>query len=176
MGVQLQSAAASAGLKEGDIIQSIDGIQLTFSSEFSERIARHKPGDVIKLTYLRKGKTSDVSVTLKGEATPEQTTGTQQPLQDIYDRLGAVFAPVPAEIKQQFNLRSGVMVTDVRRGGFFDQVGVPAGSIIAYINGKAVDSPKDIDAALLSARRGMIQILAIAPDGSKVVFDFSLGT
>jgi S1-C subfamily serine protease len=34
----MNSAAAEAGLKEGDIIQSIDGTQLASSTEFSERI------------------------------------------------------------------------------------------------------------------------------------------
>jgi S1-C subfamily serine protease len=43
--VMNKSAAAEAGLKEGDIIQSIDGIQLSSSTEFSERIARHRPDD-----------------------------------------------------------------------------------------------------------------------------------
>jgi S1-C subfamily serine protease len=43
----MKSAAAEAGLKEGDI--SIDGTQLASSTEFSERIARHRPDDVIKL-------------------------------------------------------------------------------------------------------------------------------
>jgi S1-C subfamily serine protease len=59
--------AAAAGLKEGDIIQSIDGVKLTSSSELSERIARHKPGDIIKLAYLRKNNTYTASVTLKGD-------------------------------------------------------------------------------------------------------------
>ena len=39
-----------------------------------------------------------------------------------------------------------------------------------------MNNPVDIDSALLSAQSGLIQILAIAPDGSKVVFDFSIGT
>jgi S1-C subfamily serine protease len=60
-----KSAAAEAGLKEGDIIQSIDGIQLSSSTEFSERI-RHRPDDIIKLSYLRDGKVKTVSATLKG--------------------------------------------------------------------------------------------------------------
>jgi S1-C subfamily serine protease len=60
-----KSAAAEAGLKEGDI-QSIDGIQLSSSTEFSERIARHRPDDIIKLSYLRDGKVKTVSATLKG--------------------------------------------------------------------------------------------------------------
>jgi S1-C subfamily serine protease len=49
----MSSAAEEAGLKEGDTLQSIDGTQLASSTEFSERIARHRPEDIIKLTYLR---------------------------------------------------------------------------------------------------------------------------
>lgn len=173
-GVQPESAAAAAGLKEGDVIQSIDGITLSSSSEFSERIARHKPGDVIKLTYLRNANAAAASVTLKGEEAKATVRADQ--LQGIYQRLGASFAPLSADMKQRFNLREGVVVTDVRRGGFFEQAGIPPGTIIAFINGRPVNSPDDISTALLTAQRGTIQILAIAPDGSKVVFDFSLGT
>ena len=175
-GVQGESAAAAAGLKEGDIIQSIDGVKLTSSSEFSERIARHKPGDIIKLAYLRKNNAYTASVTLKGEEATKGALKTNESLEKIYDKLGASFAPLTLSLKQRLNLNSGVLVTDVRKGGFFDQVGIPTGTIIAFINGKPIDNPKDIDLAMLSAQRGMIQIFAIAPDGSRVVFNFSLGT
>lgn len=175
-GVQPGGAAASAGLKEGDIIQSINGVQLESSSEFSERIARHKPGDVIKLTYLRNGNPAAALVTLKAEEQIKTTAGNTRSLEEIYKKLGATFAPLSNALKQRFNLSSGVVVTDVLKGGFFDQVGIPRGTIIAFINGKPINNPKDIDVALLSAQRGIIQILAIAPDGSRVVFNFSLGT
>lgn len=171
-----ESAAEASGLKEGDVIQSIDGVQLSSSSEFSERIARHKPGDVVKLTYMRKGVIFTASATLKGEEQTKTTAKTNGSLEEIYNRLGASFAPLTNGIKQRLNLNSGVMVADVRKGGVFDQIGIPGGTIIAFINGKPIDTPKDIDMALLSAQSGMIQILAIAPDGSKVVFNFSLGT
>jgi serine protease Do len=69
-----------------------------------------------------------------------------------------------------------VVVTNVREGGFFDQNGIPIGTIIAFINGKPINNSKDIDLAFLSAQRGNIQIFAIAPDGSKVIFNISLGT
>jgi serine protease Do len=179
IGVQNESAAAEAGLKEGDIIQSIDGIVLNSSTVFSERIARHKPGDVIKLTYQRNGAIAIASVTLQSEEgvkikNTEVNSG--KALKEIYNRLGANFAPLTAEIKQHFNLNTGVLVTQVRSGGFFDQAGIPAGTIIVFINGKPIHNPKAIDVALLSAQSGIIQILAIAHDGSKVVFDFSIGT
>ena len=179
IGVQNESAAAAAGLKEGDIIQSIDGIPLNSSTEFSERIARQKPGDMIKLTYLRNGAIGTVSATLKNEdaAKSENTEAKSgRALEEIYKRLGATFAPLTGEVKQRLNLNAGVLVTKVLRDGFFDQAGIPPGTIIVFINGKPMNNPVDIDSALLSAQSGLIQILAIAPDGSKVVFDFSIGT
>ena len=175
-GIKGESAAAVAGLKEGDIIQSIDGVVLNSSTEFSERIARHKPGDVIKLNYLRDGKTATASVTLKEESANNTAKAAVEPLREIYNRLGASFAPLPPQVKQRFSIDAGVLVTNVIRGGFFNQVGITPGTIIAFINSKPINNPKDIDSALLSAQSGMIQIFAIAPDGSKVVFNFSLGT
>ncbi|WP_218779758.1 trypsin-like peptidase domain-containing protein [Hymenobacter crusticola] len=174
-GVQGNSAAAAAGLRAGDVIQRIDDVTLNSSAEFSERIARHRPGDVVKLTYLRNNSPQSVSVTLKGENTTA-TAKNEVALERIYDQLGASFAPLPSALKQRLSLRAGVLVTQVQEGGFFDQVGVPSGTIIAFINGKPVNTPQDVDAALLAAQRGTIQILAIAPDGSRVAFDFSLGT
>ncbi|WP_159467006.1 trypsin-like peptidase domain-containing protein [Dyadobacter sp. 3J3] len=175
-GVQPESAAAAAGLKEGDIIQNIDGIQLNSSTEFSERIARHRPGDRIRLGYLRNNQTGTVSATLSGEGEATVPAKTRQPLGEIHSKLGATFAPLSNEVKQRFSIVAGVEVTNVLKGGFFDQIGIPPGTIIAFINGQSISSPKDIDEALLSAQSGMIRIFAIAPDGSKVVFDFSLGT
>ena len=121
IGVQNESAAAAAGLKEGDIIQSIDGIPLNSSTEFSERIARQKPGDTIKLTYLRNGAIGTVSATLKNEdaAKSENTEAKSgRALEEIYKRLGATFAPLTGEVKQRLNLNAGVLVTKVLRDGF----------------------------------------------------------
>jgi S1-C subfamily serine protease len=56
------------------------------------------------------------------------------------------FAPLTEQQKQYFNINSGVVVTNVRKGGFFDQK-IPIGTIIAYINGKPINSSKDIDQA-----------------------------
>jgi serine protease Do len=170
------SAAEAAGLKEGDIIKSIDGVQLTSSAEFSERIARHRPNDIISLSYLRSGKTNTVSVTLKGEATTITASKSDKSLKDIYTKLGASFEKLTDKQKNYFNINSGVLVTNVLKGGFFDKIGIPMGTIIAFINSNPINNLKDIDQVLLSAQRGIIKIFAITPDGSKVIFSFSLGT
>ena len=170
------SAADAAGLKEGDIIQSIDGLQLTSSAEFSERIARHRPGDVIELGYLRNGKSNKVTAKLKGEAAPQAVARANGSLEDAYAKLGITLSPLSNQQKEYFGIQSGMLITDVKRGGFFDQIGIPRGTIIAYVNSKPINSQGDFDAALLSAREGLLQVFAIAPDGSKMIFNISLGT
>lgn len=173
--VQEGSAADAGGLKEGDIIQQIDAVPLYSSAEFSERIARHRPGDKVQIAYLRNGKLHNTTVTLKGEEPRQARAGRQQSLNEIYDKLGAKFSPLTSRIKERYDINSGVVVAEVREGGFFDLIGIPPGTIITRINGKAVNSPEDVDAALLTSRSGL-QILGIAPDGTSIAFNIPLGT
>jgi Do/DeqQ family serine protease len=174
-GIQKGSAADEAGLKEGDIIQSLDSVELFSSSEFSELIARHRPGEKIQLTYLRNGKTHTATATLKEEPADRSVARDSESLKNLYDKLGARFAPITPELKERFDLREGVVVTEVALGGFFYTLGIPPGTIIAYINGRSVATPEDIEDALLNARNSRVQILGIAPDGSRIAFNFSLG-
>jgi Do/DeqQ family serine protease len=170
------SAAEAAGLKEGDIIQSIDGVQLASSAEFSERIARRRPGDEIKLTYLRNGKTNTVTTKLKGETAPDATAKNNESLDDIHSKLGITLSPLTDKQKQYFGIKSGMVISNVEDGSFFDRLGIPKGTIIAYINGKPINNAADFDSALISAPKGVLQVFAIAPDGSKMIFNVSLGT
>lgn len=172
--IQPGSAAADAGLKAGDIIQKIDGEQIFSSSEFSERIARHRPGDEVKLSYLRDGKERSTTAKLKREDRSKDLASNQS-LNEMYEKLGARFVPLSPALKQRLRLTAGVVVTEVERNGVFGQLGIPPGTIIVYINGSEIVTPKDIETALLEAGRSRIQILAIAPDGSKVAFNFSFG-
>jgi Do/DeqQ family serine protease len=175
IGIQKSGAADEAGLEEGDIIQRIDDIEVSSSAEFSERIARHRPGDKIKLEYLRNGKSQSTTATLKNEDTQKNAANSQS-LQNIFEKLGATFSPLSPALKEHYNLDAGVLVAEVRSGGFFDQIGIPPGTIIVYINGKQINSPQDINRALIAAQNSRIQILGIAPDGSRIAFNFSLGT
>ncbi len=58
------SAAAKAGIKQGDIIQKVDGIALINGQTLAGVLQLHEVGDHVKLTILRGGSTRDVDVTL----------------------------------------------------------------------------------------------------------------
>lgn len=172
--IQPGSAAASAGLKAGDIIQKIDDQQIYSSSEFSELVARHRPGDEVKLTYLRNGKTVDTKAKLKAEDKSSNLVANSSP-NALYEKLGAKLSVLSPAIKQRLRIGAGVVVTEVYRDGVFGQLGIPPGTIIVYINGAEIIKPEDVGTALQEAGSSRIQILAIAPDGSKVAFNFSFG-
>ena len=64
-GVAENSAAAKAGLQQGDIITAIDGAEITTMEELSEQKNKHQAGDTVTLRISRSGETMDVQMTLQ---------------------------------------------------------------------------------------------------------------
>lgn len=62
--VKKNSPAYNSGLKEGDIITKIDGIELNKMSELRSYIYTKNVGDIVNLTISRNNKSSEVSVKL----------------------------------------------------------------------------------------------------------------
>ena len=58
------SAADKAGLKDGDIILSVNGTQLSQRETLTELLKNFNPGDELHMSVLRAGKTLDVTVIL----------------------------------------------------------------------------------------------------------------
>ena len=56
--------AAKAGLKAGDLIEKVDGVELNNGQTLGGAIQPRGPGDTVRLTILRDGTTTTVSLTL----------------------------------------------------------------------------------------------------------------
>jgi serine protease Do len=174
-GVQPGSAAAVAGLKSGDIIQNIDGAKINSTAEFTERIARHRPGDKLKIAYLRGKKKDTVDVTLRGDRLADLAANDASAFKGFHQKLGATFAPIPDAVKERYHLGSGVVVTSLDPDGIFATAGIPQGTVITNVNGRPINTLSDLDLALGNAGNGMIRIDGITPDGTGFVFNFPLG-
>ena len=159
--------AQAAGIHKGDIITKVDGNPVFESSDLQEKVARMQPGDKINLTVLREGQEKNFSVTLKADAGTALAATRSKSAEEIYNKLGASFAPLSAEQKQHYNMKSGVLVTQVRQGRMFDQLDIEEGSVITSINKVAVNSPSDIDQALTNTKGGNLVIAGVRPDGTK---------
>lgn len=58
------SAAEKAGLKKGDIITAVDGVEVETSTELTAEKNLHVAGDEIELTYMRNGEEMTTTLTL----------------------------------------------------------------------------------------------------------------
>ncbi|MFD3155466.1 PDZ domain-containing protein [Haloimpatiens sp. FM7330] len=52
-------------VKEGDILEAIDGKTITSIAEYNEILKNHLPGDKVKLTFNRKNKKFNIIIPLK---------------------------------------------------------------------------------------------------------------
>ncbi|MGK6349787.1 Do family serine endopeptidase [Parapedobacter sp. DT-150] len=166
-------AAEEAGIKAGDIITKLDGRVIASSSDLQERIYRLRPGDKVKLTYTREGKERDVTVTLKedtraAERKAEEESAAERSATEIYNKLGAGFVPASAAKKKELGISSGVVVTQVHQGGLFDYFNVQRGLVITQINGAPVNSADDVETALADSERGIVRIVGVPQQGTRV--------
>ncbi|WGQ08059.1 trypsin-like peptidase domain-containing protein [Pedobacter gandavensis] len=174
MDVVENGGGAAAGIKKGDIIKKVEGQPIYDSPDLQEKIGRMSPGDKINLTILRDGALKDINVTLKGESsvTAPKTAASGKATGATIGKLGASFAPAPATLKAKLGARSGVVVTAVEPGKLFDSLDIPKGLLITGVNGKPVNSAKDVEAALPTSKNGMTTITGVGADGQNYSFTF----
>ena len=158
--------AEQAGVQKGDIITKVEGNPAYESSDLQERVGRLQPGDKIHLTVLRGSEQKNITVTLKAEAPATRTAAVSKSAEELYNKLGASFAPLSQAQKARFHVNGGVMVTQVRDGGVFDSFQVPVGSVITSINRQHINSVADIDRAITNLKNGNVIISGYLPDGT----------
>lgn len=161
-------AAEAAGIKKHDILTKVEGKTIYSSSDLQELVARLSPGDKVKLTYKRDGKERDVTVTLKAQDSkkPSVDEEVSASATEIFNKLGASFTPASDAQKKKFDVSSGVVVTQVHRGGMFEYFGVEKGLIVTHVNGKPVNNVDDVEAALGDTRRNLVRITGVSANGT----------
>ena len=153
--VTTDGAAAEAGIKTGDVIIAIDGKKIDKFGQLSEFLATHKPGDKVKVTYIREKKSRDVTVTLRNV---QGTTSTVESVDT--DQLGAALRALTQTEKEELSLPYGLLVTAVKKGKMQD-AGITKGIIITKVNDKEMRSVTDFEEAVKEANMSSDRVLWI---------------
>ncbi|HSI90447.1 MAG TPA: Do family serine endopeptidase [Adhaeribacter sp.] len=169
MGLNKGSAAAEAGLEEGDVITKINGVDVNTSSALQEQVARFRPGDKIKVTVMRGEKEKTMNATLKNKMNDTEIVRYDPGKEVIID--GAKFQPLSRQELNKLELDGGVKIGDVKSSKFRD-TGMKDGFIILQIDKTDVKTPKDVE-KLLSERKGGILIGGVYPDGRQAFYAMS---
>jgi serine protease Do len=158
--VQPGGPADKAGLKQGDIITSIDGRSIKDGNDLVDEIASRRPGSTVRLGYVRDGKQSDTTVSIGdrdkvfadlGNNQPE--TNPESPSDAGETKLGLVVREISPATAAKLH-SPGVVIESVRTGSFADLQGLEPGLVITRVNKQAIGTKEQFDAVAKKLKNG----------------------
>lgn len=166
------SAADDAGLKKGDVIRKVNGVEIKNTPRLLETVAGYRPGDNISIQYLRKGKIETANVTLKnknlGTGLLDKTTET------IEDRLGIALQDLNSADLKSLKIKGGVRVSQIFNGSVARYTDMHEGFVITGIDREPVKD-KDQLLKILSEKSGGVMLEGVYPgQAGKFYYAFGL--
>ncbi|MBC6368708.1 S1C family serine protease [Algoriphagus sp. AK58] len=174
-GVNENSAGKEAGIKEGDIIISIDGKAVNNVAMLQEMVARKRPGDKVEVEYIRDGKTSKTTATLKNFS--GDTNIVKREVPKTYSFEGLTFEDVKQQTKDQLKITGGAVIKsnsneNWRKAGARN--GFIITSVISDSGRKKVTNSQDMIDFLEESQGQEIVVLGMFPDGTDYYFEVEL--
>jgi serine protease Do len=171
-GVNDNSAGKEAGLKEGDIIIGIDGKSVNNVANLQELVARKRPGDKIDVEYLRDGKSTKTTATLKNFAGDTDIVKRVVPKSYTFD--GIQFEDVKEQVKSQLKLSGGAVIK-MNSNAAWKKAGAKNGFIITSVisdsgRSRITNAQDMIDFLEKNSAEGIV-ILGVFPDGTEYYFE-----
>ena len=158
--VQPGGPADKAGLKAGDIINTIDGRNIKDGDDLVNEIASRRPGSTIRLGYTREGKSEDTTVTIGDRDKVFADLGNPQPESnpdnggDVGEtKLGIVVHEIPPAVASKLH-SPGVAIDSVRTGSFGDLQGLEPGLVITHVNRQPTGTKDQFNAVVSKLKAG----------------------
>jgi Do/DeqQ family serine protease len=140
------SAAEDADLQPRDVITYINGVKVKTMPSLQEQVARYRPGDELKVNYIRNGKTFETKIILKDKRN-RTTLSSKKKVNDeieLLNDLGFELRNISNDEKSNLNIKKGVKVLSVRKGSKIDRTNLTPGFIITKVNDKKVNSVDEL--------------------------------
>jgi serine protease Do len=164
------SPAQKAGLKSGDVIMKYNGTSISRTTDLLNFLNRTSPNQNIQLDVLRDDKVRNISATLT--TAPDDTPAKSTERNEVKRKgpiLGVAIRGLSDVEKSRLNLKGGVLVQDVERGGLAAQSRILSGDIITQIAGKSIGDPNDFISAVSELKNNTVVRVAIVRQGQNVI-------
>ncbi|MFM2367847.1 MAG: hypothetical protein RL619_143 [Bacteroidota bacterium] len=171
--VMVNGAAKQAGIKEKDVIISIDNIETVSVAKLQEIIMRKHPGEKVKITLIRNGtEKKEFIVTLqKQEAIPKiiKTKG-----KDLLKDLGVELVQINKEDQKNYNVKNGLKVTQLYEGKLKRYTNIREGFVITSVNNKMVSTINSFMEAVETQKGGIMLEGKYAGDSTYYYYAFGM--
>jgi serine protease Do len=170
------SPASKAGFEVGDVILEFGGSDIDSARTLSRAVGEHKPGDLVQVHILRRGKPQDINVKL-GDASEADAVAAASPASgdsaDVGQSLGLTLAPLTSQNRSELGLADdvrGALVVDVNPDGPAADKGIRPGDVITEVNHEPVTSVDAVKAALDKAKQAGSNALLLVRRGDSQHF------
>jgi Do/DeqQ family serine protease len=166
------SSGDKAGLRESDIILSIDGKPVNDEGGGAFAIGTHKVGDRVPMVIRRGDK--EQTLTVRAEAAPESPGRDERTLKGQNPFDGATVMNLSPAVAQDLGADpfagKGVLVTKIGQG-FAMNAGLRPGDFVREVNGRAINTVADL--AAVSAGTGRTWAVTIERGGQRITARFN---
>ena len=149
--VQPASAAAKAGVLEGDVVTSLDGVAVSSAARMRTELGRRQPGATVRLTVWRDGAARTLPVVLEAAAAAPVPAAPGKP-ESVFI-LGMTASPIP-RTHPRFGETSGVYIGRVDPGGAAEEAGIRVGDILVSVDRKPVATVEELTRRVRDRRKG----------------------
>ncbi|MES2897764.1 MAG: Do family serine endopeptidase [Pseudomonadota bacterium] len=164
--------AARAGLRQGDVIVSVDGRPAVDAAAVSYAVSSRRPGESLKLG-VRRGAREEI-LTLRAEAPPATPAKDQQLISGRNPFDGATVVNLSPAVAGELGLDPflgrGVLVTNISRG-FAMNAGLRPGDLVKKINGREVGTVREMMGVLNTGAGNQWQV-TIERGGQEITGNF----
>ena len=158
------SAAESAGLKDSDVILSVDSKEVNSPGELQNQIGLRRAGDKVKLGIWRDNELIFKDVTLKprdGEDISSNENTNEEKTNLSFEKLGFEVESLTKDLKEKYEIEGGVLVTKVERYSEAQKSGLSVGTIIYKADKQKINSPKDLKTIINKMKEGDAFLLQV---------------
>ena len=162
--------AEKAGIKQGDVILTLDGKPIDSSNALRNAIARLAPGTKVTMEISRDGAKQTVTATLAEKTDDESLdeNGNPSGRAKPTGKYGLQVQPLTPELARQMRTKSqsGVVVADVDPAGAAADAGIAQGDVILEVNKTRVADGAALKAALEKTPEGTPALVLIEREGT----------
>jgi S1-C subfamily serine protease len=160
-------AAEQAGLKQGDVVTSVDGGPVVDAAALNYAVATHRPGETLQLGVRRTG--GDQKLTLRAEPPPATPPRDEKVVSGANPFEGATVVNLSPAVAEELGLDpfggKGVLISKIE-GGAAQRLGLQRGDLIRAVNGRQIQTVRDLTGAI--AVRAPVWQFTIERDGRQV--------
>jgi len=165
------SPAAHAGLKQGDVIDQLNGHKIVDGSALQVAVSQDQPGQTIALGILRNGQPITLSVKVGEYQKPatQLADNSAAPGQANTGKLGLAVDDLNQDARQQLNVPpevKGAAIENVRPGSPAEDAGLQPGDVVLEVNRHAVASAEQFVTAVHASPAGKDLLLLVWSKGN----------